>query len=200
MLFVLSCYSLSLNAQQNKNQQPIKKCELSEVDYAVYSALLGGLGGPEHPEESWKGKEILINSITSAPSDTKFGWGGWGFRSASKAAPSNETMTDFENKKGDLCTLESKFGDSTTYRIVSGEEIEEYFKKTGDGWKGFYQKYPNSAGYWGFSHPGYNVAGNEAVLYVSHSCGWLCGTGHLYFLVKQDDKWVVKNRLMLWIS
>jgi hypothetical protein len=71
------------------------------------------------------------------------------------------------------------------------------------GWEGFYKKYPKSAGFWQFSRPGYNFTRDEALLYVGHSCGGLCGTGHLDLLSQQNEQngqWTVKNRMMLWIS
>jgi hypothetical protein len=64
----------------------------------------------------------------------------------------------------------------------------------------FYKQYPEADLYWIFSRPGYNSSRTEALLDVTHWCGELCGTGHLYFLAKQNGKWKVQNRLMLWIS
>lgn len=176
------------------------RCELSERDYEVFAGLLSGLGGPEHPEEAWQGREILIVDVTAVPFVPANPSSGWGFRSKSQAAPSPETSSDYQQKVHDLCTVNSKFGDPNAYRIIPKSELEKFFRKNNDGWKDFYQKYPKSAGYWEFSRPGYNQANDEALLYVSHSCGWLCGTGHLYLLSKQNGHWVVKNRVMLWIS
>jgi hypothetical protein len=97
-----------------------------------------------------------------------------------------------------LCELKPQFGDVRTYRIVAQKELDEVFR--GGHWEDFYKKYPQAGGVWTFSRPGYNSARNEAVLYVGHACGSLCGTGHLYFLAKRNDQWIVQNRLMLWIS
>ncbi len=86
---------------------------------------------------------------------------------------------------------------------MPSEEKSGYFKrdrKHGDGWQEFYKNHPKAAGFWTFSRPGYNPARDEALLYVTHNCGWLCGTGHLYLLAKEDGRWKVKNRLFLWIS
>ena len=129
-------------------------------------------------------------------------WNGWGFRSNSNAAPSAETRADFESKSKDACALKANWGDTRLYKPLASKEIESYFdrRKGHDGWKEFYQRHPQSAGFWKFSRPGYDNAKAEAVLYVTHSCGWLCGTGHLYLLTKENGQWRVKNRLFLWIS
>jgi hypothetical protein len=93
--------------------------------------------------------------------------------------------------------LKPQFGDAGYYKLLTQEELDNISK---GGWEDFYKKYPEAGGVWTFSRPGYNPARNEAVLSVSHWCGDLCGTGHLYFLTKQNGEWKVQNRLMLWIS
>lgn len=174
------------------------KCQLTSEDYAVYAALVEGLGGPEDPEEAWTGKQVFVQDVTGAPLDMKSHWGGWGFRSKSKAAPSHDTVLDFEKKARSSCVLNPQSGDATRYKLISKEELDKAFNR-GD-WQGFYKKYPDAGGVWTFSRPGYNSARNESVLSVSHWCGSLCGTGHLYLLAKRNGQWKVRNRLMLWIS
>lgn len=174
------------------------KCQLTPEDYAVYAALVEGLGRPEDPEETWKGKQVFVQDVTAASRDTKSQWGGWGFRSKSTAAPSHDTVVDFERKARSSCVLKPQSDDVTRYKLISKQELDNAFNK-GD-WQNFYKKYPDAGGLWTFSRPGYNSARNEAVLAVSHWCGTLCGTGHLYFLAKQNGQWRVQNRLMLWIS
>jgi hypothetical protein len=83
--------------------------------------------------------------------------------------------------------------------MVTQKEIDDIFPSHPDGWDEFYRKYPKAGGLWSVSRPGYNSKHDEAELYVSHSCGLLCGTGHLYLLAKENGLWKVKNRVMLWI-
>lgn len=198
LLAALVCHVGPQSAAQKTPPKAASHCELTQDDYAVYAGLITGLGRPEDPEEAWQGKEVLIVGRTAAPADTKSHWGGWGFRSNSKAAPSHDTVVDFERKAHSLCELKPQFGDAGSYRVISREELDRIFKE--GQWEDFYKKYPKAGGVWTFSRPGYNAARNEAVLYVGHACGSLCGTGHLYFLAKRNDQWTVQNRLMLWIS
>jgi hypothetical protein len=174
------------------------KCQLTAEDYSVYAALVEGLGGPEDPEESWNGKQVFVADLTGADRDPQSHWGGWGFRSQSKAAPSHATVLDFQRNAQSSCPLNSELANTKSYRIITKEELEKAFK--GAGWEQFYKQYPEAGGYWIFSRPGYNSSRTEALLDVSHWCGGLCGTGHLYFLVKQNGQWKVQNRLILWIS
>jgi len=168
----------------------------------VFTAVLEGLGKPEDPEEAWKGREILVTDMTGAGEVQDSQWGGWGFQSNSKDTPSAETRADYKTKSADSCPLRANWGKTELYKSIPHGEIKTYFdrRKGHDGWKDFYQNHPNAAGFWTFSRPGYNSKADEAVLYVTHSCGWLCGTGHLYLLAKTEGRWSVKNRLFLWIS
>jgi hypothetical protein len=174
------------------------KCQLTPEDYSVYAALVEGLGGPEAAEESWKGKQVFVADVTGADRDPTSHWGTWGFRSHSNAAPSHATVLDFRSKARSSCTLNSEVANTKSYRIITKEELEKAFK--GAGWEQFYKQYLEAGGYWIFSRPGYNSSRTEALLDVTHWCGQLCGTGHLYFLTKQNGQWKVQNRLMLWIS
>lgn len=188
---------------QTAGQKSLTQCELSEEDYSVFTAVIEGLGNPEDPEEAWHGKEILVVDLTGAGEVDKGQWNGWGLRSKSKAAPSGETRADYEAKSKDSCRLKTGWGDARLYTPVRSEEVSGYFRrdrKHGDGWQAFYESHPKAAGYWSFSRPGYDAAHDEALVYVTHSCGWLCGTGHVYLLSKQNGRWKVKNRLFLWIS
>ena len=55
-------------------------------------------------------------------------------------------------------------------------------------------------GFLRFSRVAFSRSATQAFLYVEHSCGGLCGTGHHVFLSNEDGKWVVKKTYMLWIS
>jgi hypothetical protein len=193
------------NAGQSSDQEPAPgTCELSEEDYAVFTGILEGLGRPEHPEETWKGKEILVSDVTGQAKIEDRQLNRWRYPSDSNPAPAAETRVDFIAKGKDECPLKEAWGDPKLYKPLSRKEVSGYFdRKDGrkhDGWKDFYARHPRTAGFWTFSHPGYNSAKDEALLYVVHSCGWLCGTGHLYFLAREKGKWNVKNKLFLWIA
>jgi hypothetical protein len=203
-LLVLFFVAASLGQAQNNNSPQSGsgfKCALTTEDYAVFSALIDDLGKPEDPEEAWAGKEILIVDETTEPSDNVKSWGsGLGSRSNSNGKPATETFTDFLAKSSEKCHVDASFGDPKVYGLIQRQELDKYFKKGPRGWEGFYKQHRNAAGYWDFSRPGYDPKGEEAVLYVGHHCGGLCGTGHFYLLRKKHGKWRVENRVMLWIS
>jgi len=191
----------SINAQTKDKSAPSGECEFTPEDYAVYSAVLLDRGKPEDPEESWDNKpDLIISDITDSEEDGQSRM--WGFRSTSKQGPSDDTVTHFNLRRNDSCHLKPQLDTAISYHLVSGEEQQKIFKKKGvaGGWKDFYKRYPKSSGYWSFSPVGYDTKGTEALVYVGHHCGGLCGTGHLVLLAKENGHWIVKNRVMLWIS
>ncbi|HLW51563.1 MAG TPA: hypothetical protein VKW06_01870 [Candidatus Angelobacter sp.] len=203
--FSMSLMGAATGREQKPDEtQAAKSCELSEEDYSVFTAVLEALGKPEHPEEEWKNKEILVMDATGPGRVEPGQWNGWGFRSGSSAGPSAETRADFQDKDKDECRLKAGWGNPGLYKPFAKEEFAQLFqeKRTGqhDGWKEFYEKHPKAGGFWTFSRPGYSKGKDEALVYMARNCGWLCGTGHLYLLTKEDGQWKVKNRLFLWIS
>jgi hypothetical protein len=70
-----------------------------------------------------------------------------------------------------------------------------------DGWDTFYRTFPGSRGYVEFTAPVFSSDHQQALVYVSHSCGGLCGTGWLVNLTRQaDGHWRIAAQPMLWIS
>ena len=126
-------------------------CELAQPDYHVLAGLLRGLTQPEHPEEAWKGKEMLILDTTLAQQPGKQ---DKALESYANSEPSRsvEAFRDYLKKGHDSCARKPQFGDSQSYRIIAGNELQELFSKSpGKGWEEFYKKYPDSSGYWQFS-------------------------------------------------
>jgi hypothetical protein len=197
----VSMATLTSGGAQTKGKSAVsEECDLTPEDYAVYSAVLLNRGKPEDPEERWDDKpDLVISDVTDSAEDGKSRM--WGFRSASKQGPSDDTVAHFNLRRQGSCHLKPQLDTAISYHLLSEEEHNRIFKKKGiGGWKDFYKKYPKSSGYWNFSPVGYDAAGTEALVYVGHHCGGLCGTGHMVLLTKENGHWIVKNRVMLWIS
>ncbi|HZS27208.1 MAG TPA: hypothetical protein VFB76_08245 [Candidatus Angelobacter sp.] len=194
--------SSTANAGHGDQQPDAVACVLSDEDYAVFTGILKELGGP-HPQADLKKIEILVVDITTKAVKDERETNGWNYPSKSNPAPAAETRVDFMEKSKDMCPLKENWGDPKLYKPVSSKEVSAYFDAAGkkhDGWHDFHAGHPEAVGFLLFSRPGYNSQKNEALLYVGSFCGWLCGSGHMYFLTKENGKWSVKNKLMLWIA
>jgi hypothetical protein len=47
---------------------------------------------------------------------------------------------------------------------------------------------------------GFDAGGSKAVVFCGYSCGNMCGSGQLYFLVRESDGWVVEKTHLLFVS
>ncbi len=77
--------------------------------------------------------------------------------------------------------------DPPTTALGSSQALEP---SVDDWWAGFKKSHPGAWGYARFSAPGYNRAG-EAVVYVTFSCGGMCGQGWLIRLAPGDGDYRV---------
>jgi hypothetical protein len=68
------------------------------------------------------------------------------------------------------------------------------------GWGEFYKRYPDSGGFISVSRPGFNKEMDQALIFIEHRCGDLCGTGHYILLEKSGDTWKVIQQNLVWIS
>lgn len=68
------------------------------------------------------------------------------------------------------------------------------------GWTAFRRRYPGTSGFSRLSPVVLSPDQQEALVYVEHHCGGLCGEGTLYRLRWQRDGWVVVGKLGFWVS
>jgi hypothetical protein len=68
--------------------------------------------------------------------------------------------------------------------------------KVGD----FEARFPDNFGYFVVSHVGLNLNKTEALLYVDHFCGGLCGGGEYVLLRKVNGVWHVADSYVTWMS
>ena len=98
-------------------------------------------------------------------------------------------------------TLEESFDLKAKYVLLSHDKREEYFKPgVMEGWKTLEEKYPRASGFIRLAGVGFNPERDEALTYVEHGCGELCGTGTYVLLRKSTKGWKVEKTVMLWIA
>jgi hypothetical protein len=83
---------------------------------------------------------------------------------------------------------------------TSAAQVLSIFADGGGWWTEFYRRYPGARGFIRFSKLAFTPAHDQAVVYVSHSCGGLCGTGWLVWLRRSSTRWAIAAQSMLWIS
>ncbi|RDZ27541.1 hypothetical protein [Lysobacter silvisoli] len=83
-------------------------------------------------------------------------------------------------------------------QVESEANIERAF--AGGWWDDFYRKYPGASGIVRIGRPVLTKDRQQALIYVAHSCGGLCGKGMVYLLSRSGAGWSIVQEQMLWIS
>jgi hypothetical protein len=114
----------------------------------------------------------------------------------------SETILDALARNKSVVPLSTTFHTDLPRVFITSQERNNFFEASQkkDGWKSFYTRYPKSGGFLALSQVGFNSRHDQALVYSSNSCGWLCGAGFYNLLNKKDGKWVLVNRYMAWIS
>ena len=64
----------------------------------------------------------------------------------------------------------------------------------------FEARFPHNFGYFVVSHIGLNPSKTEALVYVDHFCGGLCGGGGYFLMRKVEGVWHIVDQHLTWIS
>ena len=142
--------------------------------------------------------------------------GGLDFRDFPNIAPTwqrrvmglkQDTWRNFLSQNEHPAFLEDKFVLSHPHQLISDEDLiisseewnqlQEQSLSFTDWFEG---RYPGATGYFYLSQIGFNQAHDQALVYVRYWCEGLCGMADIVFLVKEEDKWIVKETMRLWRS
>lgn len=113
----------------------------------------------------------------------------------------DETLRDYDRKRDRRKRISTLPRIAATQFFLERAEFEETFHNSASGnWANFYERYPNSPGYINLSPVGFNSEGDEAFLYTSRTCGFLCAEGWNVLLWKGPGGWRIIRKDLLWVS
>jgi hypothetical protein len=85
--------------------------------------------------------------------------------------------------------------------LLSNVELRAIFSSgVNGGWIEFARRFPRAKRYSAFSRIAYSPDALTALMYYEYHCGGLCGGGDMVVVVREGDRWRVKQILNLWIS
>jgi hypothetical protein len=87
-----------------------------------------------------------------------------------------------------------------SYVLLSQAEMTQIFGQNRDGWQFFYNQYPDAPGIITLSRVGFNVALDQALVYIGTMSHYLAGAGYFVLLKKVNGVWIVDQQVMTWIS
>ncbi|MCK9451867.1 MAG: hypothetical protein M0Q90_09275 [Bacteroidales bacterium] len=109
-------------------------------------------------------------------------------------------LTNYSEKNSEAYFLSGNNLRLNTVRLINHAEINCFFSVEFKAWQNYYKKYPKSTGLHTFSRPEINAAGNQAIVEYGWQAGYTQGMGYLIVLVRENNKWIVTNRLPTWAS
>lgn len=165
-----------------------------QAEYAVYRTLI----------ESWYLHQETRLVVIQDHEDLEL----WGenldhiLLSVKKTLPevTEEILDDFKAKNRQLLPVKPLFALSVACVLISTQDINDIFRADGEGWDGFYRRYPGSQGVITLSRVGFNGKRDQALVYIGSQSHWRSGSGHYVFLIEQDGVWRVHSDTLTWIS
>jgi hypothetical protein len=183
---ILLCCAFNVVAQEHTEPE----------EYSIYKVLL----------ESWfintNTKHVVIRKFTSNEDSDKAIISSFIRRKLSQVKP--DTLDDYFNRNRKSFELKDNFGISPIVSLITEEDLLPIRRKEkadlGEAYKkAFKEQYSTEYLIW-FSRVGFNKSKNQALIQVSYSCGTTCGEGNYVILSKKKDRWIIKKKLLRWIS
>jgi len=122
------------------------------------------------------------------------------FENYTKIKLDTTMIDDFKNKNANTYKLENKISIPQSVVLISNKELQNIFRDD-MGWLRFYMKYPDSSsGILEISRVGFNDNKTQALLQYGYQYDWQAGRGDLFFLTKDERKWIIKANYIVWRS
>jgi hypothetical protein len=165
---------------------------LDPEEYVVYAVIIERVFLNEKPMLFVIADRTLKGSVTIDDSILHF--------KAQLQPLTQDTMEDFDQKNHKSEQIGRQIKTRHKYIVISEKGTREYFGEGRGSWEAFDKKYPHSKGLVALSRVGFNIGKNQALVYVSHSCGRRCGTGKYYVLTKDRRGWRIRSEFLFFQS
>jgi len=176
---------------------PTEEPQVSGREYEVYRTLLsvGSDGSARHD------RPVVVRERTnSLSSDPSLRSQIDDLREQCPDAPES-LWTSFGNlDQGELVLRPDGLLPLSAVTLSSNEVRSIFMTGIDAGWQTFYERFPRSGGIYSFSRVAFDRDGEWAALYVTMSCGSLCGAGDNVVLHRGASGWREIARESIWIS
>jgi hypothetical protein len=115
-------------------------------------------------------------------------------------------VRDFNERNNSPIKLENQFNLKSKVNLLSESELEVIFKPersygetAEEDWANFRKKFQTFS-LLSLSRVGFNKKRDKALVEFGSQYGYLGGEGHFYLLVKRNNEWKIKKKILSWIS
>jgi hypothetical protein len=113
----------------------------------------------------------------------------------------DETIDDLEEKEAVAQLDHSAFPGPLRVKMITNAEIDSLFSRCpDDGWARFDEEYPGYDGFFRTTRVGFNKERDQSLVFITYSCGSLCGQGTYVLLSRRENVWKREKTLIVWIS
>jgi len=94
--------------------------------------------------------------------------------------------------------IEPNFSDSLNYQLISPSRFDSIM--TNGWWPYFYTLYPNTHEVYNFTNPGFDRKFSQCIVYMGYLVYGRAGGGKFMYLEKENNNWLIKYEIMVWVS
>jgi hypothetical protein len=99
------------------------------------------------------------------------------------------------------CILISKGTENGLFHFPGDNRIDaEAVKNIDQGWRQFYQDFPDAGGILSISRVGFNSDKSLAIVYISAKKSMMIANGKCYVLAKKNGSWELEDEVLIWFS
>jgi hypothetical protein len=186
LLTILFCCIVSVIAQE----------QIEPEEYKVYKVLL------EEEFITPKTKQIVISKFTTIADSDEANTSSFIRRKLSQVK--SDTLNDYNSHDRRSYELNNNFGISLNVSLITEEDLIPIRRKEkadlGESYKATFKEKFSTENLISFSRVGFNRKMNQALIQVGYSCGTTCGESNYIILSKKNNRWIIKKKLMTWIS
>lgn len=175
----------------------------SKEEYRVYDAVIREMvnGGKLRFTTSFTVELVVIKDKTVTNNEKAGSPEKWERVKQRLPGLTEQMIQDYNSKPKEKDALRRSFDPGLKYVLRPAGNLEKLvLDGSSDAWPKFYEQYPKSGGFIGFSRVGFSKYETDALVYVEYWCRSLCGEGTYVLLRKEGEAWIVQEANMVWIS
>jgi hypothetical protein len=115
------------------------------------------------------------------------------------SALQKETLADFRTQVKETAWINKSLKTVSPYVLVKLEEVQRIYDQ-GMGWDGIKARYPGVRSFVKLSRAGFNMAGDQALVYLESSGEARAGGGLFILLHKTENGWIIDQTVSAWIA